>query len=143
MPFLKNFQGAERRYIKDEYLARKDVLEYILWRVLNMDYYELSEPEACQALLLEYKEANDPVRQFWSEMEEQFVWDLLPYDFIHSLYLKWMDERHQRSRRFFDVLDRNFPQNRKLRPQRFYHFPICFRHPLRGRRHSHRSADYF
>lgn len=92
VPFLKNFQGAERRYIKDEYLARKDVLEYILWRVLNMDYYELSEPEACQALLLEYKEANDPVRQFWSEMEEQFVWDLLPYDFIHSLYLKWMDE---------------------------------------------------
>ena len=37
VPFLKNFQGAERRYIKDEYLARKDVLEYILWRVLNMD----------------------------------------------------------------------------------------------------------
>ena len=94
VPFLKDFsgKGIERKYIKDEYLARKDVLEYILWRVLNMDYYELSEPEACQALLLEYKEANDPVRQFWSEMEEQFVWDLLPYDFIHALYLKWMDE---------------------------------------------------
>lgn len=92
VPFLKNFQGIERRYIKDDYLKRDDVLEYVLCRVLNMDYYEFSEPEACQSLLLEYKEANDPVRQFWAELEEQFVWDLLPYDFIHALYLKWMDE---------------------------------------------------
>lgn len=94
VPFLKNFggKGVERRYIKDEYLARKDVLEYALWRVLNMDYYEFSEPEACQALLLEYKEANDPVRQFWAEVEDQLVWDLLPYDFIYALYMKWMDE---------------------------------------------------
>lgn len=94
VPFLKNFggKGVERKYIKDDYLSRKEVLEYVLWRVLNMDYYEFSEPEACRALLLEYKEANDPVRQFWAEMEEQFVWDLLPYDFIHSLYQKWMAE---------------------------------------------------
>lgn len=91
VPFLKNFAGKERKYIKDVYLARKDVLEYALWRVLNMDYYELSEPDACRALLLEYKEVNDPVRQFWAEMAEQFVWDLLPYEFIYDVYLKWLD----------------------------------------------------
>lgn len=97
VPFLKNFngRGIERKYIKDEYLARKDVLEYVLWRVLNMDYYELSEPEACKASLLEYKEANDPVRQFWSEMEEQFVWDLLPYDFIYALYAAWAKQYNE------------------------------------------------
>lgn len=91
VPFLKNFAGMERKYIKDVYLARKDVLEYALWRVLSMDYYELSDPDACRALLLEYKEVNDPVRQFWAEMEEQFVWDLLPYEFIYDVYLKWLD----------------------------------------------------
>lgn len=93
VPFLKNFsgKGVERKYIKDDYIARKDVLEYVLWRVLNMDYYELSEPAACKALLLEYKEVNDPVRQFWAEMEEQFVWDLVPYKFLYDVYLKWLD----------------------------------------------------
>ena len=92
VPFLKNFQGIERRYIKDDYLKRKDVLEYVLCRVLDMDYYEFSEPDACQALLLEYKEVNDPVRQFWAEMEGRFVWDLLPYEFIYEIYKGWMKE---------------------------------------------------
>lgn len=97
VPFLKNFsgKGVERKYIKDNYLARKDVLEYALWRVLNMDYYELSEPEACRALLLEYKEVNDPIRQFWAEMEDQFVWDLLPYDFIYALYTGWAKQYNE------------------------------------------------
>lgn len=95
VPFLKNFQGVERRYIKDDYLKREDVLEYVLCRVLNMDYYEFSEPEACKALLLEYKEVNDPVRQFWAELEEQFVWDLLPYDFIYALYVAWSKQYDQ------------------------------------------------
>lgn len=97
VPFLKNFggKGIERRYIKDDYLNRRDVLEYALWRVLNMDYYELSEPEACRALLLEYKEVNDPIRQFWAEMEDQFVWDLLPYDFIYALYTGWAKQYNE------------------------------------------------
>lgn len=97
VPFLKNFggKGIERRYIKDDYLNRRDVLEYALWRILNMDYYELSEPEACRALLLEYKEVNDPIRQFWAEMEDQFVWDLLPYDFIYALYTGWAKQYNE------------------------------------------------
>lgn len=107
MPFLKNFAGMERKYIKDDYLARKDVLQYVLWRVLNMDYYELSEPDACKALLLEYKEVNDPVRQFWAEMEDQFVWDLLPYDFIYALYVAWMKQYDQDTK----VIGRNTFKN--------------------------------
>lgn len=97
VPFTKNFsgKGVERKYIKGVYLARPDVLEYVLCRVLNMDYYEFSEPEACKALLLEYKEVNDPIRQFWAEMEEQFVWDLLPYDFIYALYNGWAKQYNE------------------------------------------------
>lgn len=47
IPFTKCFTGAERKYIKQDYLKRKDVLEYVLWKVLNMDYYELPIPKAC------------------------------------------------------------------------------------------------
>lgn len=89
VPFTKSFTGAEKRYIKDDYITRDGVLQYVLKRVLHMDYYTLSEPKATQRALEEYKIANDPVRAFWDEFEEAFVWDLLPFSFLYDLYKTW------------------------------------------------------
>lgn len=89
IPMKACFTGVERPYIKTDYLHRQDVLEYILYRVLNMNYYTLSEPAACKQALMDYKQFNDPVRQFWDELREKFVWDLLPYDFLYDLYKSW------------------------------------------------------
>jgi putative DNA primase/helicase len=89
IPMTKCFTGAERKYIKNEYLHRQDVLEYILKRVLEMNYYSLSEPNSCTKALIEYKEFNDPVRQFWDELRTEFVWDLLPFTFLYDLYKSW------------------------------------------------------
>lgn len=61
VPFTKCFTGQERKYIKNDYLNRKEVLEYVLYRVLHMDYYEFNNPSVCQELLNEYKEYNDPI----------------------------------------------------------------------------------
>ena len=89
IPFDKCFTGHERRYIKNDYLHREEVLEYVMKRVLGMNYYELSEPAACKNILDEYKAFNDPIRQFWEEISEQLVWDLIPYGFIYALYKAW------------------------------------------------------
>ena len=79
IPFDKCFTGKERKYIKHDYLHRREVLEYVLHKVLNMDYYTLSEPESCKKALEEYKEFNDPVLQFVHEVLPLCVWDLLPF----------------------------------------------------------------
>ncbi len=89
VPFDKCFTGQERTYIKSDYLSRPDVLEYVLWRVLNMDYDRLSEPEACLAVLAEYKNQNDPIRQFADEVIPLCQWGLLPYRFLYDLYKAW------------------------------------------------------
>ena len=89
VPFEKCFTGVERKYIKDEYLHNKEVLEYVLHKVLNMNYYSLSEPAVCKDALDEYKEFNDPIRMFWEELGEEFVWDLLPNEFLYELYKVW------------------------------------------------------
>lgn len=60
-----------------------------MFRVLNMTYYELSEPAACRAVLDEYKEFNDPIRQFAEEMLSLCKWDLLPFGFLYDLYKSW------------------------------------------------------
>lgn len=89
IPFTKCFTGAERKYIKEEYLHRADVLEYVLHKVLHMDYYELDVPVSCQNALNEYKEFNDPLRQFVNEILPELQWDLVPFTFLYDLYKAW------------------------------------------------------
>ena len=89
IPFNKCFTGKERKYIKDDYLHRPEVLEYVLYKVLHMNFYTLSEPAACANVLNEYKEFNDPVRQFFEDVQDQFTWDLLPFSFLYELYKQW------------------------------------------------------
>jgi putative DNA primase/helicase len=101
VPFEKSFTGRERKYIKDDYLKRPEVLEYVLWYALNRagaanagKYYEFSEPPATKAVLAEYKEYNDPVRAFWNEFRIKFNWDLLPFPFLYDLFKSWFAEQN-------------------------------------------------
>ena len=89
IPFDKCFTGHERKYIKNDYLHRSEVLEYVMYKVLNMNYYSLSEPAACKSALLDYKTFNDPVRQFCDEVLPICKWDLLPFAFLYDLYKSW------------------------------------------------------
>lgn len=89
IPFTKCFTDVERKYIKDDYLCRTEVLEYVLYRVLHMNYYEFDVPEECKTALEEYKEFNDPVRQFMSEIMSELQWDFVPFTFLYDLYKEW------------------------------------------------------
>jgi putative DNA primase/helicase len=89
IPFEKCFTGMERKYIKTDYLHRPEVLEYVLKKVLEMTYDELTVPASCEAALEEYKTFNDPVLQFIEEILPLCVWDLLPFGFLYDLYRAW------------------------------------------------------
>ena len=90
IPMMKSFKGTERKYIKNDYLGRDDVLEYVLFKVLHeMNYYELDEPTECKVLLSEYQEFNDPVRAFLADLLEQATWSLLPWSFVYDAYVAW------------------------------------------------------
>lgn len=90
IPFDKSFTGAERKCIKQDYMHRTEVLEYVLYRVLSGNFYELSEPAAVRAALHQYKIENDPVRAFAEEFLDRVVWDLLPWRFLYALYRAWL-----------------------------------------------------
>lgn len=87
--FEKCFTGQERKYIKADYLKRTEVLEYVLYKVLNMNYYTINEPSSCKNVLDEYKDFNDPIRQFIDDVFPEFKWDLLPFSFLYDLYKAW------------------------------------------------------
>lgn len=94
IPFTKCFTGVERKYIKHDYLHRTEVLEYVLYKVLHMDYYELDVPDSCKVALENYKIANDVTRQFMEDVVDQCVWDLLPFTFLFDLYKSWMKKNN-------------------------------------------------
>jgi len=89
IPFEKCYTGMERKYIKNDYLNRKEVLEYALYRVLNMNYYEIHEPESCKAALEEYKTFNDPVREFINDILPRVSWECLPKALLYDMYKGW------------------------------------------------------
>jgi len=95
IPFDKNFEGVDRKYIKYDYLSRPDVLEYVLYRVLTMpDYYELGEPAACRQVLDDVTVNNDPVKEYLDEMLPQFKWRLVPDPFLYDLFTEWFHRAH-------------------------------------------------
>lgn len=100
VPFDKSFEGHERRYIKEDYLKRRDVLEYVLWYVINglPDYDSFDVPESCTAALDEYKRDNDPVRLFWDEFKDRLSWDLVPSKFLFDLYSHWYQQTNPSGR---------------------------------------------
>ena len=89
IPFTKSFEGIDRPYIRDNYLERSDVLEYVQKRCLEMDFEELSEPAACRALKGEFEGRANPVLAFWEEYGDRFEWDLLPSEFLYAVYKVW------------------------------------------------------
>lgn len=89
VPFQRCFTGAERQYIKNVYLNMPEVLEYVLFKCLNMTHYELSNPVESQLIMREYKLVNDTVRDFCDEIIPQLKWDLIPFQFLYDVYIGW------------------------------------------------------
>ncbi|RAN53532.1 phage/plasmid primase, P4 family [Dolosigranulum pigrum] len=66
VPFNANFKGQkERPEIKEDYLKRPEILEYVLYKVLNMDFKKFIEPKAVKEQLEVYKDANDVVHSYY------------------------------------------------------------------------------
>lgn len=92
IPFLKRYVGAdENKAIKNDYVKRPKVLEYVANKALMMDLFDsFIEPAVCKELLGQIRVENDPVLQFAEEFLDRFVWDLLPWGFLYGVYSAWM-----------------------------------------------------
>lgn len=92
IPFLKRYVGAdENKAIKNDYVKRPEVLEYVAYKALMMPLFDtFTTPAVCDELLNQIRVENDPVLQFAEEFLPQFVWDLLPWKFLHGVYSAWM-----------------------------------------------------
>lgn len=89
IPLLAKFEGKERKYIKDDYIRRPEVLQYVLRKALQMPFSGFSDSAAARDLLGKAKELNDPTLQFWAEHRDVFAWDLLPTELLYEMFKSW------------------------------------------------------
>lgn len=90
VPFNRSFtNNGQRPEIKNEFIHQQDVREYILMQALHLQFNEFIEPSQSIDALRQYKEENDPVIEFWEELQEEFVWDLLPSAFLYDLFVEY------------------------------------------------------
>ena len=81
----------ENSAIKNDYVKRPKVLEYVAHKALMMPWFDtFVTPAVCDKLLGQIRVENDPVLQFAEEFLPQFKWDLLPWRFSFRLYSAWM-----------------------------------------------------
>ena len=118
IPFLKRYVGAdENTAIKNDYVKRPKVLEYVAHKALMMPWFDMFiEPAVCKELLGQIRVENDPVLQFAEEFLPQFKWDLLPWKFSFRLYSAWMRKEvpsghpvgiREFTKRMTDYVDKN------------------------------------
>ena len=91
VPFTGAFKGKPNKKIKDDYIKRKEVREWLLLEALRRKYLDIT-PKVSTELLEEFQEEINPILSFAKEF---FTDDLestfLPNDFVFHCFQGFLD----------------------------------------------------
>lgn len=100
VPMEKKFEGIAVKEIKSEYLKRQDVLEYVLHKALNSNFYEFDIPQSCADILEEQQILNDPILAFVTDIfDNETDIDIetstaIPSNILYSEYKDWFNQNN-------------------------------------------------
>ncbi|WP_025193194.1 phage/plasmid primase, P4 family, partial [Enterococcus faecalis] len=95
VPFNASFEGAKDDWrIKEEYINRKEVLEYVLHKAVNMDFERFIVPDVSKKLLEEYKQENDPLVDFRETVFKPLGINKIPFYMVYSQYKEFCKENN-------------------------------------------------
>ncbi|GAA4525610.1 phage/plasmid primase, P4 family [Brachybacterium paraconglomeratum] len=95
VPMEKRFvAGQKNKAIKDDYLLRREVREYMAYKVLveMPKYWELEEPLVIKQALQEHKRETNTVLAFFEEYKGEFLRPFVPFPMVRALYAAWLKE---------------------------------------------------
>ncbi|EAF1043850.1 DNA primase [Listeria monocytogenes] len=87
VPFKANLKGGKDNWkIKDEYIQNKEVLQYILFHAINMDFERFVEPDVSKKIMEEYKLDNDPILDYYERIFKEYKSTRIPLYVVYEFY---------------------------------------------------------
>ncbi|EJE57383.1 TPA: phage/plasmid primase, P4 family [Staphylococcus aureus] len=124
VPFKANFNGqSDNSKIKEQYVKNKKVLEYVLYKAINMDFDIFDIPDVSKKMLEVFKEDNDPVYGFKVNMFDQWTVRKVPKYIVYAFYKEYCDENGYNSlssNKFYKQFEHYLEAYWKINAQRRY-----------------------
>ncbi|WP_416349837.1 phage/plasmid primase, P4 family [Mammaliicoccus lentus] len=87
VPFKADFNGLiENVDIKEKYLKDTQVLEYVLYKAINLDFDKFITPKASLDMMELYKQDNDPVYDFKLSVFDEWHIRKIPKYIVYGFY---------------------------------------------------------
>jgi len=98
VPFNANFNGFREDYkIKEEYIKNEQVLQYVLYKAINMDFEKFDIPAVSEQMLEEFKQDNDPIMDFKCSFFDHFDLEEIPKSIVYEMYKYFCSENGYKS----------------------------------------------
>ncbi|WP_332881449.1 phage/plasmid primase, P4 family [Vagococcus martis] len=95
VPFSANFRGQGDNWkIKDEYIKNKNVLEYVLFKAINMDFERFTVPSESERLMKDYKQVNDPMVDFKENVFDNLNLNKIPFYIVYGYYKEFCHDNN-------------------------------------------------
>ncbi|MGF3113126.1 phage/plasmid primase, P4 family [Facklamia sp. P9177] len=93
VPFNAKFTDkTDNSRIKDEYIKNQKVLEYVLYKAINLDFDKFIVPDISAQLLEDFKQDNDPLVDFKENVFDQLNVDRIPTYIVYAIYKEFCNE---------------------------------------------------
>ncbi|MGG1327416.1 phage/plasmid primase, P4 family [Bacillus tropicus] len=104
VPFQADFNGKEENFkIKDEYIKNEKVLQYVLYKAINMDFEKFDIPKVSLQELEIFKQDNDPALDFKLSVFDEWGIQEVPKYIVYGFYKKFCHDngyKHLGDRQF-------------------------------------------
>src|SRR5699024_5194443 len=98
VPFNAKFKDdGDNWKIKDEYIHREDVKEWLLQEALKLKFDKFIEPDISKDLLEQYKQENDPVADFKANIFDELVKSGMrqfPSKQLYEIFCNYCDQQN-------------------------------------------------
>lgn len=93
VPFNADFNDSNENVdIKEKYLKDKQVLEYVLYKAINLEFDKFTIPQVSKEMLEIYKQDNDSVYDFKIEEFDQWNIQKVPKKVVYYRYRAFCEE---------------------------------------------------
>lgn len=93
VPFNADFNGEKENFdIKEDYIKRSEVLEYVLHKAINLDFEKFDIPDVSLKELEIFKQDNDPVYEFKRNVFDEWKILKVPKYIVYDFYKKYCED---------------------------------------------------